>query len=148
MITILVFNILNVLNWPLTFYYCAFLVFYVKWWMKNIDVTNDFIKIIINVDMTCQLKEKKSWIKRHSHVTHLSYIWFKLEEIPKERAGVGVGARRWLAELRLVWTSLAMEEGGSQVEVKTVRVRDFQFGPNVPHMDDTWVRSNSIFFFP
>jgi hypothetical protein len=58
-----------------------------------------------------------------------------LEEIPKERAGVG--AQRWLAELRLVWTSLAMEEGGSQVEVKTVRVRDFQFGPNVPHMDDT-----------
>ena len=66
---------------------------------------------------------------------HVSYIWFKLEEIPKERARVK--AQRWLVELRPVWRSLAMEEGGSQVEVKTVRVRDFQFEPNVPHVDDT-----------
>ena len=108
-------------------------------------VSNNFIKILINVDMTCQLKEKKSWIKPHSHVTHVSYIWFKLEEIPKERDGDG--AQRWLVELQPLWRSLAMEEGGSQVEVKTVRVRDFQFEPNVPHVDGIWVKSNSIFFF-
>ena len=31
--------------------------------MKNIDETNDFIQIIINCDVACQLKKNKNKIK-------------------------------------------------------------------------------------
>jgi hypothetical protein len=45
------------LIWSLTFQYYVILVLAINW-MENI-VANNFIKIIINVDITCQLRYKK-----------------------------------------------------------------------------------------
>jgi hypothetical protein len=45
------------LIWSLTFQYYVILVLVINW-MENI-VANNFIKIIINVDITCQLRYKK-----------------------------------------------------------------------------------------
>ena len=39
-------------NWSLTFESYVKMIIAIKWWMKNIDMTNSFIKIIINGDMT------------------------------------------------------------------------------------------------
>ena len=42
----LVINLLNVLIWSLTFWYCAKMVSAVKCWMENIDVANGKINIL------------------------------------------------------------------------------------------------------
>ncbi len=66
----MILNILNMSIWSLTFYICVNLVIVAKWWMKNAEETNGFIKIILNCDVA-PTQGKKIPMK----IVRL--IWFK-----------------------------------------------------------------------
>ena len=52
------------------------MVIVIKWCMKNADVTNSFIKIIINSDVVCQLKTNEL-IRNKFQVFNVPKIYIK-----------------------------------------------------------------------